>query len=93
MSLEFIARVRDEQKELTERRAKLLQFMNTPTFLNLPKQHQTLLRIQAGVMHQYQTILQARLDLLTDKQPDLPTDEPIVIEQNTFDIDRDGLPD
>ncbi len=93
MSLEFIARLRDEQKELTERRAKLLQFMNTPTFLNLPKQHQTLLRIQAGVMHQYQTILQARLDLLTDKQPDLPTDEPIVIEQNTFDIDRDGLPD
>ena len=48
MSLEFIARVRDEQKQLTERRAKLLQFMNTSTFLNLTKQHQSLLRLQAG---------------------------------------------
>ncbi len=93
MSLEFIARVRDEQKELTERRANLLQFMNTSTFLNLPKQHQSLLRLQAGAMHLYQTILQTRLDLLTDRQPDLPIDEPIVIEQNTFDIDRDGLPE
>jgi len=44
-------------------------------------------------MHLYQTILQTRLDLLTEKQPDLPIDEPIVIEQNTFDIDRDGLPE
>lgn len=93
MSLEFIARLRDEQKELTERRTKLLQFMNTSTFLNLTKQHQSLLRMQAGAMHQYQTILQIRLDLLTDKQPDLPIDDPIVIEQNTFDIDRDGLPE
>ena len=71
MSLEFIARVRDEQKELTERRAKLLQFMNTSTFLNLTKQHQSLLRLQAGAMHLYQTILQTRLHLLTHRQPPL----------------------
>jgi hypothetical protein len=52
-----------------------------------------MLKLQAGAMHQYLTILNARLDDLRSREPAPPSDEPIVIEQNTFDIDRDGLPE
>ena len=92
MSDEFLARLKIERDELLDRYNKLQIFLQGGVF-RLPLNQQLMLKLQAGAMHQYLTILNARLDDLRTREPAPPSDEPIVIEQNTFDIDRDGLPE
>jgi len=92
MTDEFLTRLKIERDELLYRHTQLQNFLRERVF-QLPLNQQFMLKLQAGAMHQYLTILNARLDDLRTHEPAPPSDEPIVIEQNTFDIDRDGLPD
>ncbi len=92
MTDDFLTRLKIERDELLDRHNKLQAFLREGVF-RLPLNQQFMLKLQAGAMHQYLTILNARLDDLRTREPALPSDEPIVIEQNTFDIDRDGLPE
>jgi hypothetical protein len=93
MTTDFISRLEDEQELLLLRWNKLSTFMRSSEFYQLSEIHQTLLRLQANTMNQYLTILKARLGLLRTPKPIEPIDEPVIIEHNTFDIDRDGPPD
>ena len=54
-------RVVQEKRELDEKREKLLQFFNTPTFRKLPQSEKTLLRLQHSIMGIYSDILNQRI--------------------------------
>lgn len=54
-------RVVEEKKDLDEKREKLLQFFNTPTFRKLPQSEKTLLRLQHSIMGIYSDILNQRI--------------------------------
>ena len=63
----FIERMRIENKELGEKRAKLSDFMHTIAFSNLPAVEQGLLMVQLEAMKMYQETLIRRIEIYFDK--------------------------
>lgn len=54
----------EEGNQLNDRLAKLLMFMETPAFNELPAQHRSLLALQMNSMTGYSLALCTRLELL-----------------------------
>jgi len=61
---DFIARIKDEKKELKDKLDKLSSFLDSEKFNELDKNQQRLLRKQHSAMDEYYNCLVLRLDLL-----------------------------
>lgn len=59
----YQARVIAEKEELDARLVKLLDFINKPTFPNVPAVERDLLAQQAGLMRNLSALLAARINL------------------------------
>lgn len=61
---DFRSRLIEEEKQLSERSAKLHEFLDSSKVSTVDKKHLHLLKAQANVMRAYLCILQARLQLI-----------------------------
>lgn len=66
----FYDRLKQESDELEKRWDKLGDFLGSTDFFNLPEDQQELLRMQSQTMRLYRTILDWRLELLTEGDDD-----------------------
>ncbi len=66
----FYDRLKQESDELEKRWDKLGDFLASMDFFNLPEEQQELLRMQSQTMRLYRTILDRRLELLTEGDDD-----------------------
>lgn len=66
----FYDRLKQESDELEKRWDKLGDFLASTDFFNLPEEQQELLRMQSQTMRLYRTILDRRLELLTEGDDD-----------------------
>ncbi len=61
MEEEYQARVKEEKKELDQKIVRLVDFMTTDKFLDLPKDERQRLRKQNLIMAKYSEILEERI--------------------------------
>lgn len=63
----FVDRLKEESNELERRWDKLGDFLGSTEFFELPEEQRELLRMQSQTMRLYRSILDWRLDLLTNQ--------------------------
>lgn len=88
---EFHIRLLDERDELRGRLTKLNTFMTTSKFASLEPVAQGLLAEQKSAMDHYLSVLEQRIERLSD-EPDVPQPIGEPVEIGGHDIDRDGPP-
>jgi len=65
--MSFIERIREENRELSEKMLKLKDFMHTDLYVSLPAVEQGLLMVQLEAMEMYQETLARRLEIYSGK--------------------------